>query len=228
MTKEDLLLVKEGDIKLDIRRLVNDINGESDDEQRNDYTIGGGIRVCVKDVNYDVTFYNIRANDDTVVFHNNIHGNSADQPFRFEVDVEEVGEYYEVPGITPVRIDLGIDIDDAEYCWIESINDGRKFHLSDYLYPEKEYSFDLSALHEGQLVKITIIYNLDRRGRKYAHDIIDAIGLVTDIGSYHMRLTIRCNPNKNRDTVHTEEIYLCPDELVNERIKEFKIEKIEV
>ena len=228
MTKEDLLIVKEGDVKLAIRRLVNDINGESDDEHPYDYTIEGGIRVCVKDVNYDVTFYNITSGDYTVVFHNNVHGNPADQPFRFDVDVEEVGEDYEVPGITPVRIDLGIDINDAEYCWIESISDGRKFHLSDYLYPEKEYSFDSIALHEGQLVKITIIYNSDRRGHKYAHDIIDAIGFVADAGWYHMRLTVRCNPNENKDTVHMEEIYLSPDDLVNGRINEFKIEKIEM
>ena len=113
MNREDLLIVKEGDIKRDIRRLVNDITGESDDKHAYDYSIEGGIRVCVKDVNYDVTFYNIRADDDTVVFHNNIHGNSADQPFRFDVNTEEVGEEYEVPGITPVRIDLGIDILDC-------------------------------------------------------------------------------------------------------------------
>ena len=228
MTKEDLLIVKEGDIKLDIRRLVNDINGESDDEHAYDYTIEGGIRVCVKDVNYDVTFYTITAGDYTVVFHNNVHGNPADQPFRFDVNVEEVGEDYEVPGITPVRIDLGVDINDAEYCWIESVSDGRKFHLSDYLYPEKEYSFDTIALQEGQLIKITITYNPDRRGRKCKNDIIDAIGFVADIGGYHMRLTVRCNPNENKDTVHIEEIYLSPDELVNGRIKEFKIEKIEM
>lgn len=228
MTREDLLNVNEGDIKLDIRRLINDINGENDNEHAYDYTIEGGIRVCVKDVNYDVTFYNIRANDDTVVFNNNIHGNLADQPFRFEVDVEEVGEDHEVSGTTPVRIDLGIDIDDAEYCWIESINDGRKFHLSDYLYPEKEYTFNSLVLRDGQLVKITIIYNLDRRGRKYAHDIIDTIGLVTDIGWFYRRLIIRCNPNENSDIVHTEEIYLSPEEFVNGHIKEFKIETIEV
>lgn len=228
MNKEDLLITKEGDIKLDIRRLINDINGESDDNYTYGRNIEDGVRVCVKDVNYDVTFYTITANNDTVVFHNNIHGNSADQPFRFDVDIKEVGEGYEVPGITPARIDLGVDIDDAEYCWIESISDGKKFHLSDYLYPEKEYSFDPLVLHEGQLVKITIIYNSDRRGCKYAHDIIDAIGLITDIGLYHMRLTVRCNPNDNKDTVHTEEIYLNPNDLVNGRIKEFNIEKIEM
>jgi len=228
MTREDLLNVKEGDIKLDIRKLVNDINGESDDKPVYVYHIESGIRVCVKDVNYDVTFYALRVDNDAVVFHNNIHGNSADQPFRFEVDVEEVGEDYEVPGVTPVRIDLGIDIDDAEDCWIESISDGRKFHLSDYLYSEKEYSFDSLALRSGQLVKITIIYNPDRRGRKCKDDIIDAVGLVTDIGWYYRRLIVRCNPNENSDIVHAEEIYLYPEEFVNGRIKEFKIEKIDV
>ena len=228
ITKDELLNVKEGDIKLDIRRLVNDINGKSDDEPAYDYSIEGGIRVCVKNVNYDVTFYNITAGDYTVVFHNNIHGNPADQPFQFDVDVEEAGEDYEVPGITPVRIDLGVDINDAEYCWIESVSDGRKFHLSDYLYPEKEYVFDSLALRSGQLVKITIIYNPDRRGRKYKHDIIDAVGLVTDIGWGYRRLIVRCNPNENSDIVHAEEIYLHPEEFVNGRIKEFSIEKIEV
>lgn len=228
MTREDILKVKEGNIRLDTRRLINDINGESDDKHTYVHSIEGGIRVSVKDVNYDLTFYTITADDDIVVFHNNIHGNSANQPFRFDVNVKEVGEDYEVPGVTPVRIDLGVDIDNTEDCWIESITDGRKFHLSDYLYPEKEYSFDPSVLCEGQLVRITIIYNPDRTGRKYKYDIIDVIGIVTKVSGYRMGLTVRCNPNDNNHDIHVEDIYIYTNELTDGNIKEFKIEKIEV
>ena len=159
ITRNELLKkTKTGELQFDLMKLADDMGLELNEYQGN-ICVEGGVDIIVEGEELSTTFYSITTNTDQeiLMLQNNVFGNAPYEPFRFDVDTaagntEEI-EKEITSKITTVRIELGIDIENADKVSIRY--DGRMFSLNDYVKETVDIKFDTSLFKPGDIVKIT-------------------------------------------------------------------------
>lgn len=179
ITKDELLkLTKTGEKVFDLKKLADDMGLEFNKYQCN-ICVEGGVDIIVEGEELSTTFYNItKSSDDTILMlQNNVFGNAPYEPFRFDVDtsdehIEEIEKDIESK-ITTIRIELGIDIENADKVSIRY--DGRMFSLSDYIKECVDIKFDTSLFKTGDIVKISC--KMHKRFDEI--ELNDQVGMIT-------------------------------------------------
>lgn len=179
ITKDELLKeIKTGEKVFDLKKLADDMGLEFN-KYRCNICAEGGVDIIVEGEELSTTFYNITTYSDYTILmlQNNVFGNAPYEPFRFEVDtsdehIEEIEKDIESK-ITTVRIELGIDIENADKVSIRY--DGRMFSLSDYIKECIDIKFDTSLFKTGDIVKISC--KMHKRFDEI--ELNDQVGMIT-------------------------------------------------
>ena len=225
VTKNELLKkTKTGELRFNLKKLADDMGLELNEYQCN-ICVEGGVDIIVEGEELSTTFYNITTNSDKeiLMLQNNVFGNAPYQPFRFDVDTaaehinrEEV-EKEITSKITTVRIELGIDTENADK--VSMRYDGRMFSLNDYIIENIDFKFDTTLFKVGDIVKITA-----RKHNRFMNiDIEDQVGMLErfDEGLIAFQ-TIGIDSGK------LEHYKFYTVDFILDAVKEFSIEKVDI
>lgn len=223
ITKNELLKkTKTGELHFNLKKLADDMGLELNECQGN-ICVEGGVDIIVEGEELSTTFYSITTNSDKeiLMLQNNMFGNAPYEPFRFDVDasaehIEEI-EKEITSKITTVRIELGIDTENADK--VSMRYDGRMFSLNDYVGENIDFKFDTTLFKVGDIVKITA-----RKHNRFMNiDVEDQVGMLErfDEGLIAFQ-TIGLDSGK------LEHYKFYTADFILDAVKEFSIEKVDI
>lgn len=225
ITKNELLKkTKTGQLYFNLKKLADDMGLELNEYQGN-ICVEGGVDIIVEGEELSTTFYNITTNSDReiLMLQNNVFGNAPYEPYRFDADtVAEHINREEVEGeitskITTVRIELGIDTENADK--VSMRYDGRMFSLNDYVGENIDFKFDTTLFKTGDIVKITA--RMHKRFKDI--ELEDQVGMLEHFGDGLISFqTIGLDSGKLEHYKFYTIDFIC------DNVKEFSIEKVEI
>lgn len=223
ITKDELLKeIKTGEKVFDLKKLADDMGLEFNKYQCN-ICVEGGVDIIVEGEELSTTFYNITTSSDNTILtlQNNIFGNAPYEPFRFDVDtsdehIEEIEKDIESK-ITTIRIELGIDVENADKVSIRY--DGRMLSLSDYIKECIDIKFDTSLFKTGDIVKISC--KMHKRFDEI--ELNDQVGMITCFSDHSISYeTFDSNSGSMKYYNFNTVDFICNN------IEEFTIEKVNI
>lgn len=225
ITKNELLKkTKTGNLRFDLKKLADDMGIKLNEYQCN-ICVEGGVDVIVEGEEISTTFYNITSTSDEeiLMLQNNVFGNAPYQPYRFDVDTsdehinrEEI-EKEVASKITTVRIELGIDTENADKVSMRC--DGRMFSLDDYVKETVDIKFDTSLFKTGDIVKITA----KKHARFKNIELEDQVGMLEHFGEGLIAFQ-----TVGIDSGELEHYKFYTVDFILDNINEFSIEKVEI
>ena len=223
ITKDELLKeIKTGEALFSLEKLAADM-GLGFNKYQGNICVEGGVDIIIEGEELTTTFYNITVNADGTILmlQNNIFGNAPYEPFRFDVDAsagntEEI-EKEITSKITTVRIELGIDTENADKVSIRY--DGRMFSLNDYVGENIDFKFDTTLFKVGDIVKITA----RKHGRFKDIELEDQVGMLEHFGEGLIAFQ-----TVGIDSGELEHYKFYTVDFVLDNVKEFSMEKVEV
>lgn len=226
ITENELLKeIKTGEKVFDLKKLADDMGLEFNKYQCN-ICVEGGVDIIVEGEELSTTFYNITTSSDNTILmlQNNVFGNAPYEPFRFDVDtsdehIEEIEKDIESK-ITTIRIELGIDIENADKVSIRY--DGRMFCLSDYIKECIDFRYDTSLFKVGDIVKIT--GKMHKRG--YEFELHDQVGMITYFGEGAIDVETATTSRAGRRKLENYKFYTI--DFILDNVEGFTIEKVNI
>ena len=223
ITKDELLKeIKTGEMLFSLEKLAADMGIEFNKYQDN-ICVEGGVDIIVEGDELSTTFYNITTNSDKeiLMLQNNVFGNAPYEPFRFDVDTsagntEEI-EKEITSKITTLRIELGIDIENADK--VSMRYDGRMFSLNDYVGENIDFKFDTTLFKVGDIVKITA----RKHGRFKDIELEDQVGMLE-----HFDEGLIAFQTVDIDSGKLEHYKFYTIDFICDNVEEFSIEKVDI
>lgn len=223
ITKDELLKeIKTGEMLFSLEKLAVDMGIEFNKYQGN-ICVEGGVDIIVEGDELSTTFYNITTNSDKeiLMLQNNVFGNAPYEPFRFDVDTsagntEEI-EKEITSKITTLRIELGIDIENADK--VSMRYDGRMFSLNDYVGENIDFKFDTTLFKVGDIVKITA----RKHGRFKDIELGDQVGMLE-----HFDEGLIAFQTVDIDSGKLEHYKFYTIDFICDNVEEFSIEKVDI